>query len=90
MKVSVDNNLTITITEIPKDEIGRIEHTINRFDNYYDVNGLNWMYPEEQPDGSWIINTEWSAFCTLPKPERIKEQFEGWLAEENWKDGGCK
>ena len=82
MNVTVDADLTITITEVPKDEVGKIDHAINRFDNYYDCNGLNWIYPEEQSDGSWIINTEWSASCTLPKQETLKEQFENWLKED--------
>lgn len=82
MNVTVDADLTITIAEVPKDEVGKIDHAINRFDNYYDCNGLIWIYPEEQSDGSWIINTEWSASCTLPKPETLKEQFENWLKED--------
>ena len=82
MNVTVDADLDITITEVPKDEVGRIEHACNRFVNYYDLNGLNWMYPEEQADGSWIIETCWTADCTLPKPETLKEQFENWLKED--------
>ena len=86
MKVSVDKDLTITIDEIPEDEIGRIEHSTNRFDNYYDANGLNFMYVEEQTKNKWTVETNWSADCTLPTQETLKEQFEGWLAEENWKE----
>lgn len=82
MNVTVDADLDITITEVPKDEVGRIDHACSRFDNYYDANGLNWMYPEEQSDGSWIIETSWIADCTLPKPETLKEQFERWLKED--------
>ncbi|MDT3368567.1 MAG: hypothetical protein LIR40_07980 [Bacteroidota bacterium] len=82
MNVTVDADLTITVTEVPKDEVGKIDNAINRFDNYYDCNGLIWIYPEEQSDGSWIINTEWSASCTLPKQETLKEQFENWLKED--------
>ena len=82
MNVTVDADLDITITEVCKDDVGKIEHACNRFDNYYDCNGLNWMYPEEQADGSWIIYNEWSAFCTLPTQETLKEQFENWLKED--------
>lgn len=82
MNVTVDTGLNITITEVPKNEVGKIDHACNRFDNYYDCNGLNWIYPEEQSDGSWIIETSWLADYTLPKPERLKEQFENWLKEE--------
>lgn len=82
MNVTVDKDLDITISEVPKNEIGRIEHACRRFDNYYDANGLNWMYPEEQADGSWSIETSWTADCTLPKPETLKEQFENWLKED--------
>lgn len=82
MNVTVDKDLDITITEVPKDEVGRIDHACSRFDNYYDCNGLNWMYPEEQSDGSWIIETSWTGDYTLPKPETLKEQFENWLKED--------
>lgn len=85
MTVTVDKDLTIKIDEIPEDELGRIEHATNRFDNYYDANGLNFMYIEEQKKGTWTVETSWSADYPLPTPERLKEQFEGWLAEENWR-----
>ena len=82
MKVSVDKDLTIKIDEIPEDELGRIEHATNRFDNYYDANGLNFMYVEEQAKGSWTVETNWSADYPLPTPETLKEQFENWLKED--------
>ena len=82
MKVSVDKDLTIKIDEIPEDELGRIEHATNRFDNYYDANGLNFMYIEEQDKGSWTVETNWSADYPLPTPETLKEQFENWLKED--------
>ncbi len=82
MKATVNNDLDITITDVPKDEVGRIDHACSRFDNYYDCNGLNWMYPEEQSDGSWIIETSWTGDYNLPKPKTLKEQFENWLKED--------
>lgn len=82
MNVTVNDDLTITITGIPEDELRRIEHASNRFVNYYDCNGLNWIYPEEQSDRSWTIETCWTTDCTLPKPETIKEQVENWLKED--------
>lgn len=82
MNVTVNKDLDITITEVHKNEVGRIEHACNRFDNYYDCNGLNWMYPEEQSDGSWNIETSWTGDYNLPKPKTLKEQFENWLKED--------
>ena len=79
MNVTVNADLDITIVGATKEAV---EHACRRFDNYYDCNGLNWMYPEEQADGSWIIYNEWSAFCSLPTQETLKEQFENWLKED--------
>lgn len=82
MNVTVNKDLDIIITEVCKNEVGRIDYACNRFDNYYDCNGLNWMYPEEQSDGSWIIETSWTGDYNLPKPKTLKEQFENWLKED--------
>ena len=85
MNVCIDlPDFTIKITGADRKHV---DHAYERFDNYYDANGLNFMYVEEQKKGTWTVETNWSADCTLPTPETLKEQFEGWLAEESWKEG---
>lgn len=78
MNVSVDLDLTIKISGASK---AQVNHACERFDNYYDVNGLVTMYPEEQDDGSFEIQTGWMG-GNLPDVETVKEQFENWLKEE--------
>ena len=78
MNVSVDLDLTIKISGASK---AQVNHAYERFDNYYDVNGLCALYIEEQDDGSFEIQTGWMG-GNLPKVETVKEQFENWLKEE--------
>ena len=77
MNVSVDLDLTIKISGASK---AQVNHAYERFDNYYDVNGLCALYLEEQEDGSFEIQTGWMG-GNLPKVETVKEQFESWLKE---------
>lgn len=78
MNVSVDLDLTIKISGASK---AQVNHAYERFDNYYDANGLCALYIEEQDDGSFEIQTGWMG-GNLPKVETVKEQFENWLKEE--------
>ena len=77
MNVSVDLDLTIKISGASK---AQVNHAYERFDNYYDANGLCALYIEEQEDGSFEIQTGWMG-GNLPKVETVKEQFENWLKE---------
>lgn len=78
MNVSVDLDLTIKITGADRKHVN---HAYERFDNYYDANGLCALYIEEQKDGSFEIQTGWMG-GELPDVETVKEQFENWLKEE--------
>ena len=78
MNVSVDLDLTIKISGASK---AQVNHAYERFDNYYDANGLCALYIEEQEDGSFEIQTGWMGE-NLPKVETVKEQFENWLKED--------
>ena len=78
MNVSVDLDLTIKISGASK---AQVNHAYERFDNYYDANGLCALYIEEQEDGSFEIQTGWMG-GNLPKVETVKEQFENWLKED--------
>ena len=78
MKVSVDLDLDIKITGVSQDVA---EYAKDRFDNFYDANGLLFLDMEEE-DGDFNILTNWSAGYSLPTPNKLKEQFEGWIGEK--------
>ena len=78
MNVCIDlPDFTIKISGASK---AQVNHAYERFDNYYDANGLCALYIEEQDDGSFEIQTGWMG-GTLPSTETVKEQFENWLKE---------
>ena len=57
MKVSVDLDLDIKITGVSQDVA---EYAKDRFDDFYDANGLLFLDMEEE-DGDFNILTNWSA-----------------------------
>ena len=78
MNVSVDLDLDIKITGVSQ---AVAEYAKDRFDNFYDANGLLFLDMEEE-NGEFNILTNWSAGYSLPTPNTLKEQFENWLKEE--------
>lgn len=78
MKVSVDLDLDIKITGVSHDVA---EYAKDRFDNFYDANGLLFLDMEED-DGDFNILTNWCAGYSLPTPNTLKEQFERWIGEK--------
>lgn len=78
MNVSVDLDLDIKITGVSQ---AVAEHAKDRFDNFYDANGLLDLEMEEE-NGEFNITTTWSPGYSLPTPNTLKEQFEGWLGEK--------
>lgn len=75
MNISIDNDLTIKVSGVPAE---KVKHAIDRLDNYYDGNGL-FLIETEEHDGEFMVETMWTADCTLPKPETLKEQFSEWI-----------
>ena len=78
MNVSVDLDLDIKITGVSQ---AVAEYAKDRFDNFYDANGLLFLDMEEE-DGDFNILTNWSAGYSLPTPNTLKEQFERWIGEK--------
>ena len=83
MTVSVDLDLDIKITGVSR---AVAEHAKDRFDNFYDANGLLFLDMEvengELDNGEFNITTTWSPGYSLPTPNTLKKQFENWLKEE--------
>jgi len=75
----IKNNLIYFADSIPREAV---DYILNRFDNYYDANGLVdvWVRTTNR-----IIDIVWNRSEKQPTLEEIVKQFETWY--EIWKGG---
>lgn len=75
----IKDNLIYVADNIPREAV---DYVLNRFDNYYDANGLVdvWVRTTER-----IVDIVWNRSEKQPTLEEIVNQFETWY--EIWKGG---
>lgn len=75
----IKDNLIYVADNIPREAV---DYVLNRFDNYYDANGLVdvWVRTTDR-----IVDIVWNRSEKQPTLEEIVKQFETWY--EIWKGG---
>lgn len=75
----IKDNLIYVADNIPREAV---DYVLNRFDNYYDANGLVdvWVRTTDR-----IVDIVWNRSEKQPTLEEIVNQFETWY--EIWKGG---
>ncbi len=79
----IKNNLIYLADSIPREAA---DYILNRFDNYYDANGLNnvWTSSDNETTNR-SVEIVWNLSEKQPSLEEIVKQFETWY--EIWKGG---
>ena len=75
----IKDNLIYFADSVPREAV---DYVLDRFDNYYDANGLVDVWARTTNRSVEIV---WNMSMKQPTLERIVEQFENWY--EIWKGG---